>query len=300
MSNAAVLAAMAAKHKGTLAADCIAARLEQLKQIEAKKTAAPKETPEAQKLSPTRAPVPLTDAEEHGLRPKDRFKECSECPEMVVVPAGSFTMGSPPGEKGRKDDEAQRQYTFVRPFAVGRFEVTQAEWAACYDDKRCDAFFKRGEKGRRPAFVSWERATTYATWLSGKTGKEYRLLSEAEWEYAARAGTTTRYAFGNAITERQAKFSADGSWQVPFILRPFTWDDVEVGSFRPNAWGLHDMHGNVWEWCSDVQVIDGSRHGMLRGGSWNSPPEDLRSARRRWELSLKDDKDMGFRVARTL
>jgi hypothetical protein len=191
--------------------------------------AAPVVPSEAPKLSPTRAPAPLTAAEERGLRPKDRFKECAECPEMV-----------------------------------------------------------------------WEQAGTYATWLSGKTGKEYRLLTEAEWEYVARAGNTKRYAFGNTITERQAKFSADESWRVPFAFRPFTWDDAEVGSFPPNAWGVHDMHGNVWEWCSDVQLKDGYYYNMLRGGSWNSPPDDLRSARRRWELPVKDDRDVGFRVARTL
>jgi formylglycine-generating enzyme required for sulfatase activity len=368
MSNATVLAVMADKHKGTLAAGCIAARLEQLQKAEAAKTAAaerlcqgvramadvstlkamagqhkgtpaeaciaarivelellqrihiapkppsaassPQEwfkeaiiTPEAQRLSPKRAPAPLTAAEERGLRPKDKFKECPDCPEMVVVPAGSFTMGSPPSEEGRSDDEVQRQYTFARPFAVGRFEVTRAEWTACYADRRCGGFFKK-EQGRQPAFMSWENAAAYATWLSGKTGKEYRLLTGAEWEYAARAGTTTRYAFGNTITERQAKFSADGSWQVPFVWRPFTWDDVEVGSFPPNAWGLHDMHGNVWEWCSDEssKVVSGNAFEtrMLRGGSWNSPPEDLRSARRRWHFPLVSERDVGLRVARTL
>ena len=376
MSNATVLAVMADKHKGTLAAGCIAARLEQLRQAEAAKTAAantaatntrmeaerlcmsvrpivdlsmlkamadqhkgtpaetciaarikelqnlyivpkpppatssPQEwfketiiTPEAQRLSPKRAPASLTAAEERGLRPKDRFKECPDCPEMVVVPAGSFTMGSPPNEEGRGDDEVQRQYTFARPFAVGRFEVTRAEWGACYADKRCGGLFR--DKGRNPVpLVSWEGATAYVTWLSGKTGKEYRLLAGAEWEYAARAGTTTCYAFGNMITERQAKFSADGSWQVPFVWRPFTWDDVEVGSFPPNAWGLHDMHGNVWEWCSDEssKVVSGNAFEtrMLRGGSWNSPPGDLRSARRRWHFPLVEERDVGLRVARTL
>ena len=338
MSNATVLAVMADKHKGTLAAGCIAARLEQLRQAEAAKTAAantaatntrmeaerlcmsvrpiadlsmlkamadqhkgtPAETciaarivelqllqrlsitpeapvilPEAQRLSPKRAPAPLTAAEERGLRPKDRFKECPECPEMVVVPAGSFTMGSPPGEKGRRDNEAQLKYSFARPFAVGRFEVTRGEWEA----------FRSYLKGQPPSalqdrrpqpYVMWEGAVKYAAWLSGKTGKEYRLLTETEWEYAARAGTTTPYAFGDTITERQARFSDGSVWSNVFADR-----SVEVGSFPPNAWGLHDMHGNVEEWCADGGSIGSETEvRSLRGGSWGRPADEARSAYR--------------------
>jgi formylglycine-generating enzyme required for sulfatase activity len=144
--------------------------------------------------------------------------------------------------------------------------------------------------------VSWEDAIKYITWLSEKTGKPYRLLTEAEWEYAARAGTTTPYAFGNTITERQAKFS-DGTW--PGLYANLS---VEVGSFPPNAWGLYDMHGNVWEWCSDTRDYSagGPFYRVLRGGAWNSLPHDLRSARRLWTHYYSNGRDIGFRVARTL
>jgi len=145
------------------------------------------------------------------LRPKDTFRDCVECPEMVVLSAGSFIMGSPASEEARLDNEGpQHKITIARPFAVGRFEVTFDEWDACVFAGGClhqpdDAGWGRG---RRPVIdVSWDDITNeYLPWLSRKAGKTYRLLTEAEWEYAARAGTSTPFSTGWTITPDQANF----------------------------------------------------------------------------------------------
>jgi formylglycine-generating enzyme required for sulfatase activity len=258
-------------------------------------------------LSPYRSAAPLTAADERALKPRDAFKECAACPEMVVVPAGSFMMGSPPNEAERDPDEGpQRRVTLVRPFAVGKFEVSFAEWDACLAEAACtyrpdDA--AGGRRGRQPVTnVSWNDITRqYLPWLSRKTGKGYRLLTEAEWEYAARADTTTRYAFGDTITTGQAAFAAG---------------IVPVGSFPPNAFGLHDMHGNAWEWVQDCgrsgsgnyngAPLDGTawttgncslRH--TRGGS-PGPTRYLRSANRDTLPLDARNSTVGFRVGRTL
>jgi formylglycine-generating enzyme required for sulfatase activity len=260
----------------------------------------------AQQASPvSRAAEPLTAAEENALKPKDSFKECDVCPELVVIPAGSFMMGSPVDEVGRRGDEGpQRRVTIARPFAVGKFEVTFAEWDACTAAGGCT--HSPGDngwgRGKRPVMnVSWDDITKeYLPWVSHKTGKPYRLLSEAEWEYAARAGTTTPYSTGVTITTSQASF-----YKAP----------SNVGSFPPNAFGLHDMHGNVQEWVQDCREtsdyvgapIDGSAVTsnscalrMLRGGSWSSAPRALRSAYRVWNFPDTRLSIIGFRLGRTL
>jgi len=253
------------------------------------------------------------------LRPKDTFRDCVECPEMVMIPAGSFIMGSPVSEQARLDNEEPRRMVIIaRPFAVGSFEVTFAEWDACVVAGDClhrpdDAGWGRG---RRPVInVSWNDVTNaYLPWLLRKTGKAYRLLTEAEWEYAARAGTTKPFSTGRTITPEQANFNGffvyGGSARG--VYRSTT---LEVGSFAPNAFGLHDMHGNVWEWVEDCYVanytgapLDGSAatardcaYRVLRGGSWNSEPTLLRSANR---IRSRPDgrilQNDGFRVGRTL
>jgi formylglycine-generating enzyme required for sulfatase activity len=239
-----------------------------------------------------------------GAGRKQYFKDHPAGPEMVVVPAGTFLMGSRNGE-GDDDERPQHKVTIVRPFAVSRFAVTFDEWDAAYG--RGGVKHRPGGwlrvRGRLPVInVSWEDAQAYAGWLSRETGKSYRLLSEAEWEYCCRAGTTTAYSGGDTIDKIQARF---GRW----LAGP-----VEVGSFPPNVWGLHDMHGNVWEWCEDNwhpnyqgAPQDGSvwRGGdtsfrVLRGGSWFYVPQNLRSADRRWARPGFRNYDVGFRVARTL
>ena len=234
---------------------------------------------------------------------------------MVVVPAGEFMMGSPAGEEGRYDDEGpQRKVTIARPFAVGKFEVTFAEWDACVAAAAASTSpsDQGWGRGKRPVInVSWEDITKeYLPWLSRKTGKTYRLLTEAEWEYAARAGTTTPFSTGTTITAEQANFDGESArQQCQGITKT-----VEVGSFPPNAFGLHDMHGNVWEWVQDCYKdgyagapSDGSAvpdaagcPRVLRGGAWSNEARALRSASRHREASHMRDADFGFRLARTL
>ena len=260
--------------------------------------------PAAGVFDQARAARPLTQVEERALKPGNSFRECDDCPEMVVVPAGSFMMGSPASEKGRDSDEGpQHRVTIARPFAVGKFEVTFAEWDACVAAGGCRYRPGAQDRGRRPVMnVSWNDITQeYLPWLSRTTGKTYRLLSEAEWEYAARAGTTTPYATGHTITQSQANFDNPKG-------------TVDAGSFRANAFGFHDMHGNVWEWVQDCwnpnykgAPSDGSAQTtgncslrVLRGGSWYYGPGYLRSAYR--SRIQPDDRYIyrGFRLARTL
>src|SRR5437763_1635434 len=168
----------------------------------------------APQLASTPAPAasteaaPLSPMQEKALKPKDTFKECANCPEMVVVPAGSFTRGSPTSEPGHSADEGpQHTVAIAQPFAVGRFAVTFDEWDACAADGGCNGYKPSDEgwgRGQRPVInVSWDDAKEYAAWLSRKTGRTYRLLSEAEREYVTRAGTTTPFWWGSSISASQ-------------------------------------------------------------------------------------------------
>ena len=166
-----------------------------------------------------------------------------------MIPSGTFEMGSPPGEEGRDGDEGPvHRVRIESPFAVGVHEVTFEEWDACAGDGGCNAYRREigaGDAERdRVVFVSWDDARSYVAWLSRKTGEEYRLLTESEWEYAARAGEGARYAWGDTVGSGRANCETCGS----------RWDDdrtAPVGSFSPNAFGVHDMHGNVAEWVED-------------------------------------------------
>ncbi|RMD68212.1 MAG: PEGA domain-containing protein, partial [Gammaproteobacteria bacterium] len=180
----------------------------------------------------------------YGKSFRDRLRDGGFGPEMVVIPPGRFLMGSPFDEEGRDSDEGpQHRVSIARPFAIGRYEVTFEEY-----DRFCEATGRRRPddngwgRGKRPVInVSWHDAKAYARWLSKQTGKRYRLPSEAEWEYAARAGTSTRYWWGDRVGHGHANCDGCGSW----------WDGKEtapVGFFDPNPWGLYDTAGNVWEW----------------------------------------------------
>ena len=254
------------------------------------------------------------------------FRDCDVCPEMVVVPAGSFMMGSPPSEEGRDDDEGPvHRVMIAEPFAVGKYEVTFEEWDACVSSGGCGGYRPDdggwGRGGRPVIHVSWEDAQAYVAWLSGKTGEAYRLLSESEWEYAARAGTTTRYHWGDDSSD-QCDY-ANGSDRTAKRRQPdWTIADCDdghyriapVGSFKANAFGLHDMHGNVWEWAEDCwndsyagAPTDGSAwelgqcdRRVLRGGSWGGGPRGLRVALRGWNGTGSRLSYVGFRVSRTL
>ena len=264
---------------------------------------------------------------ELSLKPGDTFRDCASiCPEMVLLPQGGFTMGSPKSEPDRGcfgdfcSEDPQHTVQIKYALAVGKFDVTFAEWDACVADGGCGGYSPPDQgwgRGTRPVInVNWHHAQAYVAWLSKKTGKPYRLLSESEWEYAARAGTTTARYWGNDIGSGNANCDGCGS----------QWDDKQtapVGSFKPNALGLYDMLGNVWQWIQDCYhdgyegaPSDGSAWTMgdcdsrsIRGGSWYRTPKWVRSAMRvsvsaDFPLENQDDfgsflvHDAGFRVAR--
>jgi formylglycine-generating enzyme required for sulfatase activity len=239
------------------------------------------------------------------------FRDAPFTPELVVIAAGEFMMGSTEWEEGRLHGEGPRhRVTIARRFAIGRYPVTYDEYdrfcAANQLHKASDEGW--GDRARRPVInVSWQDAQAYIAWLSQETGWAYRLPSEAEWEYACRAGTTSRYSVGDTITPRDANYEDSGLGRTS-----------EVGAYPPNPWGLHDMHGNVWEWVEDDwhenyqgAPADGSawkgletssipRRCVLRGGSWFEDSWLCRSAfRGRLDAPNRDDYT-GFRVARTL
>jgi formylglycine-generating enzyme required for sulfatase activity len=295
----------------------------------------------------TRCAAPLSAAQERGLKPKDTFKECAECPEMVVVPPGKFTMGSPANESGRFDDEGpQHVVTIGRPFAIGKFHVTVDQFAAFVDETHYDAGSEcvswngskwvgnQGWSWRNPGFrqsgsepavcLNWDDAKAYVDWLARKTGKRYRLLTEAEWEYAARAriepGSYPRYWFGNDEkdlcrygngADQEAKAKAPG---VTPCNDGYVYT-APVGSFPANEFGLHDMFGNAWQWTADCWHDNYKRapdngssawtagdcsHRVGRGGAWNLVPRNLRAATRDRNISGIRSYNYGFRVARTL
>lgn len=240
------------------------------------------------------------------------FHDCPACPEMVVVRAGEFTMGSPDDEPNRDDDEGpQRIVTIAQPFAVGKFEVTFAEWAACVADDGCKNHTSPNDSGwgkeRRPVIdVSWSDAKEYVAWLSDETNQPYRLLTEAEWEYMARAETTTRYVPGDTITTQDGQFSQEGLGGAR--------NTAPVGSSKPNRFGLYDVHGNVWEWVEDCYADSYGAASptnspgapprcnarVLRGGSWNNSSPYLRLANRNRSHPHYRTDSIGFRVARAL
>ena len=250
------------------------------------------------------------------------FRDCPVCPEMVVLPAGEFTMGSPESEKGRNRDEGpQRKVTFAQPFAVGKFEATFAQWDACVAEGGCThkPADESWGRGKRPVInVSWEDARQFVGWLAKKTGKPYRLPTEAEWEYAARGVTKASdvhapFSTGATINYKQANYDANFRYaNGPQGL--YRQKTLDVGSLPRNAFGLHDMHGNVWEWVEDCYKdsyagapTDGTAVTsracslrILRGGSWNYYPQLLRSAYRYATAGGIRVEYVGFRVARAL
>jgi formylglycine-generating enzyme required for sulfatase activity len=264
-----------------------------------------------------RLPQPVSALEEQALSPQDLFKECAVCPEMIVVPAGDFVMGAPDGEADSQSNERPQHTVSIRhAFAVGRFAVTFAEWDACVSAGVCKFRPTQGFGQERMPVLNlyWHDAQDYVWWLSNRTGRPYRLLSEAEREYVTRAGVVANaYWWGDTISAAEAnyngvRFGAAES-NNPLLKRP-----VPVDSFRPNAWGLYQVHGNVYEWVMDCwnetyngaptdgsAWVEGECHRrVLRGGSWSRGPESLRSAAR---IGMGSDMRMfpfSMRVARTL
>jgi formylglycine-generating enzyme required for sulfatase activity len=267
-------------------------------------------------LSSLRPAKPLTVAEECGLKPRDVFKECDKCPEMVVVPAGSFVMGA--GDANAHESELPRhQVTLARPFAVGKFHVTRDQFVAFVGETGYEVgpCFSRNvsQSGNHPVVcINWADATAYVGWLSTKTGQTYRLLTEAEFEYAARAGTVTEWFWGDQRTDAKAyAHCRDCGGDVPKATAP-------AGSLKPNMFGLYDMAGNADQMVQDCWVghyngvpTDGSvRSGgicsgfvsmhVIRGGSWQKTLDWARSAYRFFQDSDMRSNEVGFRVARTL
>lgn len=239
------------------------------------------------------------------------IKDCANCPEMVVAPSGSFMMGSPPDEPERLEGEGpQHMVTIAKPFAIGKFSVTFEEWDVCVANGGCRGYKPSDAgwgRGTRPVTdVSWDDAKAYVSWLSKKTGKTYRLPTEAEREYVTRAGTTTRFWWGSSILSANVNYSGKylfgGGKTVP------------VDSYKPNPWGLYQVHGNVVEWVEDcwhdsykgapkdgsAVTVGGCKTRVLRGGSWSLDPSYLRAASRYWDFRASRFHDNGFRVARTL
>jgi len=258
-----------------------------------------------------------------GARFSDALNSGGRGPEMVVVPAGSFYMGCVSGMGCSNRERPIREVSFSEPFAVAVHEVTLDEYdhftAATGRPRADDAGWGRG---RRPALnVSWQDAQAYVAWLSGETGRGYRLLSEAEWEYVARAGSTTQFHFGDHPSElcrygnhADVSLPEHVEWRNTLCSDRVALETADVGSYAPNPWGLHDTHGNVWEWVEDCwngtyegSPADGSAWAegdcsrrVLRGGSWNNRPALLRAAGRNSVGVGERGLNIGFRVARTL
>ena len=262
---------------------------------------------------PPNPPPPRPVAERAvGTVFRDALKSDGEGPQMVVLPTGRFRMGSPSDEADRNSNEGPvRTVTISQRIAMGRYEVTFADYDRFVSATgRARPGDEGWGRGRRPVInVSQEDAKAYATWLSAQTGKTYRLPSESEWEYAARAGTETAYSWGNEIGVNRANYDGSGSKWSNRKTSP-------VGSFEPNAFGLYDMHGNVWEWVEDcyhdnykgaptdgsawTTNCSGSHRAVVRGGSWGNSPRGLRSAIRGWLAPSYRHSGFGFRLVQDL
>ncbi len=243
--------------------------------------------------------------------------------EIVTIPGGQFLMGSPENEPGRDSDESPQHFVTIQPFFMGKFPVTQSQWAVVAALKKVNIDLNsdpsKFKGGNRPVeCISWDDATEFCARLSNQTGKTYRLPSEAEWEYTCRAGTTTPFYFGETITTDLANYRGT-DWDYKGTLYPGNYGQgpkgeyreqtTDVGIFLPNPFGLFDMHGNISEWCQDAwhgnynsAPTDGSPrmsdndNRLLRGGSWFNDPRRCRSALRDWRARVVRDVNVGFRV----
>ena len=330
------------------------------KDAEAKSVAEPEEdlVAEARAEDAKKAAASVKEAARAAPRPGTVFQDCPDCPRMVVIPAGEFTMGSPAAEAERGVDEGpQRQVSISQPFALGRSEVTVAEFRRFVEEsgykteaerdprvQGCSGFIyaepvgrsaepEKVTSGRSPGLaqaqadphpvlcVSWNDARAYGQWLSKKTGKRYRLPTESEWEYAARAGSTTSRYWGDDPVQacRFANVADQSRFQTWSFGQKHECIDghyftAPAGGYAPNRFGLYDMLGNVWEWTEDCwnasyagAPSDGAAwltgdcaQRVCRGGSWSTVPRYARSATRHKNPSDYRDNLTGFRLARTL
>jgi len=307
--------------------------------------------------------ITLTTSAQVKLKPGQAFKDCADCPEMVIIPKGTFTMGSPADEAGHALVEGPQTRVTISQFAVAKFDVTRQQWESFVkatnravscgcafsgfrDTTRKDwqpdpkaSWINLGfvQDGTHPVVcITWDDTQDYIKWLSQKTGHTYRLLTEAEWEYAARAGTTTAFPWGSVPSHEFANYGADSGWTGLASGRDKWLGTSPVGSFPPNAFGLYDMHGNVLQYVEDCFTpllsdlpADGTAYKLdvvlsmtgrysfmnekkscdnriVRGGDWGDPPQMIRSGFRNWApgrgFTLENYRSggVGFRVARVL
>lgn len=301
----------------------------------------------------------VSAADERGTS----LRDCKQCPALVVIPAGNFIMGSPATEPGRYDEEGPQRSVHINRLAVGKFDVTRGEWAAFASATSrettggCTWSSLPGTNAMEPnpkatwqtlgfvqddahpvVCVTWDDAQDYVRWLSGLTGQQYRLLTEAEWEYAARAGTNTPYPWGVNASHEHANYGAEACCSGETSGSDKWVGTSPAGAFPPNQFGLYDMNGNVMQWVQDcfapsfsytglptdgsaykdavtlklsgdLAVMNGSSscaHHMLRGGDWGDPPASIRSAARSFApppgspLQNYRSAGVGFRVVRVL
>jgi formylglycine-generating enzyme required for sulfatase activity len=249
------------------------------------------------------APAPPPRPSAAGAVAAGEIRDCSACPVLISLPRGSYVMGSNVSDPSEKP---AHQVTLGAPFAIGKFEVTVEQWNACADASACPRLSGDASRPRAPVRdVSWDDTQLYLKWLSKQTGKSYRLPTEAEWEFAARGGTASRYWWGDQMRAGQANCKDCGQpWQADA--------PVNVGSFAANAYGLHDMNGSVWEWVSDcwhASYRDAPNNGrsweepncrvrVIRGGSWREGADYMPvSTRFKYDASVRHTQN-GFRVAR--
>ncbi len=275
-------------------------------------------------------------------KPGQLFRDCVQCSEMVVLPAGTFVMGSPATEAGRSASEGPQRQVAIKAFALAKFDVTRrqwqqfvsatarpvvagCEWAGLPRDQSAKASWRDlgfSQTSDDPVVcVSWNDAQAYVAWLRKRTGKPYRLPTEAEWEYAARAGSTTAFPWGDEASHERANYGAEKCCSELASGSDRWLYTSPVGSFPPNAFGLYDMQGNAWQWVQDCYVEnyagapkDGSAvetancpYRVLRGGTWGDPPRLIRPAFRNWAPPPRWPVDweyrsggVGFRVARSI
>ncbi len=293
------------------------------KEAEARKAAAAAKAKAARKTVKRTPKVRRADA--RGLPPGNTFRDCSTCPEMVVIPPGSYMMGSNPGQDGAaKDEGPPRNVSIPKKFAVSRNEITFDDWDACVKVRRCNhrpADEGWGRSSRPVINVTWRDALQYAEWLSQSTGVRYRLLSEAEWEYVARAGQSGSRNWqgeGNAcqyasVYDKVGESANTFKWKAHSCSDGFP-QSAPVGNFLANGFGLYDMLGNVWEWTADcwnpsyagAPANGAARNGgdcsqrVVRGGSWGDKPQDVRFSDRFPVQARIRTSNIGFRVAREI